>query len=280
MTDARLPPAVAGFERNATAYERARPDYPKAAIAYLQAALPVRTGALAIELGAGTGKFTRAIVPWGGRLLAIEPTRAMRARLVAAVPSVDVLAATAEAIPVRAARAEVVLAAQAFHWFRQPETLDEVARVLRPGGALGLVWNVRDESYPWMAALGRLILDVTGHRPGARDKSWQRAFLGDERFRPLEEHSFPHRQTLDVDGVVDRVLSISYVGLLPPEERAAVGDRVRALLEREPETRGRVTIEVPYTTDVYVARRSEVPAQPRATNGDSSAPPVVNSVPP
>lgn len=256
MSRARTHAAVAGFDRGADAYERGRPDYPDAAVAHLRDALGLRAGARLLELGAGTGKFTRSLVEWGFPLLAVEPTRGMRIVFRRSLPSVPLVDATAEAIPVRSGSVGAVVAAQAFHWFRQPETLREIARVLVPGGGLGLVWNVRDESVPWVAALGRTFERYAEGIPRTRDGAWRAAVEEDPAFGPLDTRSFRHVQRVDVAGVVDRVLSISAVAILDDAAKRAVADEVRALLERESATRGRGIVEIPYRTDVFVTHRS------------------------
>ena len=264
MPSARTHAAVAGFDRAAGAYERGRPGYPTAAVAYLRSALDVRPGDRVVELGAGTGKFTRALAGWDARLIAIEPTEGMRSVFHRELPKVSLIAGTAEAIPLRSEQARAVVVAQAFHWFREPEALEEIGRVLAPRGALGLVWNLRDESLAWTAALGRLIESESGGIPRTRDRRWVEAFASAPAFDALEERTFPHAQRLTPEGVVDRVLSISAIGLLPPDRREEVAERVRALLDADPQTRGRPEVELPYRTEVYVARRRE--ARPRGSD--------------
>lgn len=256
MPGPRTPAAVAGFDRSAATYERGRPEYPDAAVAYLEEGLGVGGGGLVVELGAGTGKLTRRLRPSATRLLAVEPTRGMRIVFHETLPDLPIVAATAEAIPVRDGAAAAVVVAQAFHWFRQPEALEEIRRVLVPRGGLGLLWNVRDERPPWMASLGRLIDRESGGVPKSREGAWRRAFDLVDGFGPVQERSFPHVQRTDVAGVVDRVLSISAIGLLDDRRKAEVAGEVERLLGEAPETRGRAVVEIPYRTDVFLVHRS------------------------
>jgi SAM-dependent methyltransferase len=255
MTPRATHESVEGFDRAAASYERGRPGYPVEALEYLRESLPVLRGDLVVELGAGTGKFTRAIQPWEARVLAVEPTAGMRAVFRASVRGVDLVAGTAEAIPVRDRRADAVVVAQSFHWFRQPTALHELARILAPQAGAGLVWNIRDESVGWAKKLGELIDAESGSIPRARTGQWRAAFETSDRFDPLVSRSFPHHQTADRGTVVDRVLSISAIGLLPEPRRAEIAQRVVALLDSDPETRGSPTVRLPYRTDVYIARR-------------------------
>src|SRR5438876_726690 len=128
------------FGAVADAYERARPEYPAGAVLWLVGDTPVDV----VDLGAGTGKLTRGLVALGHRVTAVEPLPEMLAQLRAAVPDATPLSGGAEAIPLADASADVVVCAQAFHWFDQPVALREIARVLRPGGSIALAWNVRD----------------------------------------------------------------------------------------------------------------------------------------
>ncbi|MEZ5101617.1 MAG: class I SAM-dependent methyltransferase [Thermoleophilia bacterium] len=139
----------ASFAEAAGGYERARPGYPADAARWLAGS----ARADVLDLGAGTGKLTRALVALGHRVVAVDPLAEMLAELRAAVPDVPTLVGSGEAIPLADASLDVVAVAQAFHWFDHPRALPEIARVLRPGGALALVWNRRDESVPWVAEL-------------------------------------------------------------------------------------------------------------------------------
>jgi len=250
-----LHPAVHGFDRSAESYERGRPGYPPEALAYLRDALGLRPGDRVLELGAGTGKFTRAMDPWAARRIAVEPIPGMRAVFVRATPGAELLTARAETLPVRSGAVHAVVAAQSFHWFRQPETLREIHRVLRPGGALGLVWNRRDESVPWVKELGTLIDAEAGDIPRTRSEAWRSAFESAGGFGPIASSQFPHIDPLPRDRVIDRVLSISAIGLLPPERQRALADRVQEILARDPYLARAETVPFPYRTEVYVARR-------------------------
>lgn len=263
--DRRTHRAVRGFDRSAGTYERGRPNYPPEAIDHLARVLHLGPGRTAVELGSGTGKFTRALRPLGIALVPVEPTPGMRREFVRRVPDLPVLDGTAEDIPVPVRFADAVLVAQAFHWFRTRAALHEIARVLRPGGGLGLVWNMRDERVPWMREFTRILERENGGVPQARQRRWRAIFeQGGIPFGSLHRRSFPHVQRLDRAGVVARALSVSTVAVQPPAERRAVASRIRELLASDPETRGRQVVDLPYRTEVYWCYRSRVAGRDHA----------------
>src|SRR5262245_57888935 len=136
---------ASSFGEVAEAYERARPGYPDDAVRWLTGAEPCDV----VDLGAGTGKLTRSLVGLGHRVIAVEPLPGMLEQLRGAVPRATALSGSAEAIPLADASADVVVCAQSFHWFDHETALPEIARVLRPGGRLALVWNTRDDRDPF-----------------------------------------------------------------------------------------------------------------------------------
>ena len=260
----RTHPFVRGFDRAAETYERARPDYPSDAVDRLGRELRLRRGTTVVELGSGTGKFTRLLARFGSARVAIEPTAGMRRVFARTVPDVPALDGTAEAIPLPDGFADAVVAAQAFHWFDPDRALPEIARVLRPHGALGMIWNLRDESVGWSRRLTEIIDRYRGAEriprgdtpPTTRDPRWRRAIeRSDSPFGRLHLSSFRHVQRAPRETFVLRVLSVSVVAVLPAGERRRVADEVRGVLASDPATRGRSVLEMPYRTDVYWARK-------------------------
>ena len=243
--------ASTGFTANAAGYARGRPDYPAALDAWLRDAVGLRPGTTVVDLGAGTGKFIRRLQSTGATIVAVEPVDAMRARLAADFPAVDARAGTADAMPLGDASAQAVVCAQAFHWFATPSAVAEIARVLQPGGTLALVWNVRDESVPWVRALTEIIQPHEGDVPRYLKGDWRRVFPA-PGFGPLQETVFEHAHVgTAVQVIVDRFLSVSFIAALPASERADVERRLRALIDADPALAGGKTIALPYRTAAF-----------------------------
>jgi SAM-dependent methyltransferase len=251
--------AASGFGAEADAYERARPSYPADAVDWLVDSLRMPAGGRVCDLAAGTGKFTRLLVPRlaDARLVAIEPVAGMRQVLAASLPRVPVVAATAEAVPFADGSLDGITVAQAFHWFDAATSLAEFHRVLRPGGRLALVWNARDRSVPWVDRIWTIMDRVEKRAPWRAHDEWKEsAFVETPWFGPLTEATFRHEQVLTPDDVVERVRSVSHVAVLPPDQREAVLDEVRALLRTDPATAGRDELALPYRVDAYWAERT------------------------
>jgi SAM-dependent methyltransferase len=231
------------FAEVAGAYERGRPGYPEEAVRWMVGDDPVDV----VDLGAGTGKLTRALVALGHRVVAVEPLDEMRAQLEAAVPTAHAVAGRAEAMPLPDGAADVVASAQAFHWFDHDDALPEIARVLRPGGRLALVWNSRDDRDPWMSRLSAIIGNES------IEESDVVPILDESGlFRWVETKRFSFEQALDRDGLLDLVLSRSYLAKLSPPDREPVLEAVGALFD---ETASDGGVRLAYVTECFRATR-------------------------
>ena len=237
---------AAAFTQHADEYAAVRPGYPEAAVALL---VPSDAHAV-LDLAAGTGKLTATLVARGLHVVAVEPAEGMRRELVARLPQVEVHDGTAESIPLPDASVDAVTVAQAWHWFDEPAAAAEVARVLRPGGTLGIVWNDRDEDVPWVGAYGALLHEAAGPQL-ARDTHP----VPGPAFTDVLRTDVRWDHVLTPEDLVRLAGTRSYALVLPPDERTALLERVRALLATHPQTAGRDRIEVPYVTRVYTARR-------------------------
>lgn len=250
--------AAVGFERGADVYERARPSYPAEAVDLITEVCGLAPGASVCDLAAGTGKLTRLLVPSGAAVVAVEPVVAMRAQLTRAVPGVSVLDGTAEAIPLGDASVDAVTVAQAFHWFDTDRALPEIHRVLRPGGHLVLVWNVRDETVDWVRQFTEVVVARSGGRPytpyhqlgsgEAMTADHVEVVRASGLFGDVGDALFPNPQVVTLDDVVARAASTSFVSAMDPEPRQALLDEIRELVATHPDTAGRDRFVFPHET--------------------------------
>jgi ubiquinone/menaquinone biosynthesis C-methylase UbiE len=251
------PSAAVGFQHAAEAYQRGRPDYPAEAMAFLADVLGLRSGRRVLDLAAGTGKLTRQLVPTGADVVAVEPVEAMRSALAADLPGVEALEGRAEDLPLDDASVDAAVVAQAFHWFDGPAALRELHRVLRPGSALALVYNVRDDEHSaFWSRLTQMLEPYRGDTPGHESKAWRAAFDATDLFTRLETRSFPYRHDTTREATVDRVFSISFVAMLPAEELERMRAQVLRMLDEDPEIGpGADRFALPYRTDVHWCHR-------------------------
>ncbi|UYM03361.1 class I SAM-dependent methyltransferase [Solicola gregarius] len=230
------------FEGVADDYARARPGYPDRAVDSLLPAQRARV----LELGAGTGKLTETLAARGHAVIATDPSGAMLRQL-RAVLDVPAIEAGAERLPFRSESFDRVIAGQAFHWFDAERALPQIARVLRDGGELGLVWNTRDESIPWV----RELTDLIGSEGSDFRWLYDGPLPSSELFGPLEREDFGMWQVLDLETLLALVRSRSYVATLADADRDALLDRVRELHVRH--ARGSDGLRLRYVTSCFRA---------------------------
>jgi SAM-dependent methyltransferase len=234
---------AASFGGVAKMYDSARPGYPGPAVRWLVGDRPCRV----LDLGAGTGKLTRALAAAGHEVVAVDPSGPMLQQLSRSLPAVDARTGTAEAIPTPDGSVDAVVVAQAFHWVDRAAAVPEIARVLRPGGRLGLVWNLRDESVPWVRELWAVIAPD-------EPRLIQHAELpAGSPFGPLDAATFGHAQWLDREAVLALAQSRSYVAVQPPARRAELLAAAAAVIDRHSDG-GPVTL--PYTVHCFRAQRT------------------------
>nr|WP_315593532.1 class I SAM-dependent methyltransferase [uncultured Cupriavidus sp.] len=247
--------AAQGFSTQADTYARGRPDYPAELGDWLRDTLGLAPGKTVVDLGAGTGKFTRLLIPSGATVIAVEPVEAMRAQLSSKLPDVQALQGSAESMPLPDASVDAVVCAQAFHWFANTASMQEIRRVLKPGGRLGLVWNVRDESVEWVAQLTAIMTPHEGDAPRFYKGDWKKVFPA-EGFGPLGLTRLPYTHTGAPEQViVDRVMSVSFIASLPQAEQDAVRARLHAVIAADPALQGRDVVSFPYSTEAYCCER-------------------------
>ena len=244
------PTAAEGFDRNATEYERARPGYPLEVLELVGRTLDRQPGARVCDLAAGTGKLTRLLVRGDYDVVAVEPVEGMRNQLREVLPDVEVLDGTAESLPFADASLDAVTVGQAFHWFRFDEALAEISRVLRPGGALVIAFNRRDEdSAAWVAQWSEVIDWHKRTVSSYQRTDWKATILGGG-FAEFGEASIPWVQPMTRSLLADRVRSTSYIALMEPAEQQEKVDAVLELVDGFDEP-----FDLPYVTQLWWGRK-------------------------
>lgn len=247
--------AAVGFDRGGADYERGRPGYPDDAVRAMARELEIAAGRTVVDLAAGTGKLTRALIGTGARMIAVEPVAGMREQLLRAMPDAEALDGTAEAIPLPDGAADVVVVAQAFHWFDTPRAAADIHRVLALEGGLGVIWNSWDESVPWVAQMQAIVHEYKGDTPRQGTSGWRRQLDSTGLFAPLAEREFDHIVGGDPEILRARISSTSYIAAIDASEREQVLRRVRGVIDSDPLTRGGREFEMPYRTHLVCWRR-------------------------
>lgn len=229
MADPPVHSAAAAFGDVAEEYERGRPGYGELTRAQLCELADIGPDTDLLELAAGTGKLTAELAERVARMRVLEPSTGMRRVLDRRVPDVEWVDGTAEAIVLDDDAVDAVVVAQGFHWFDSARALSEIHRVLRPGGRLGLVWNVRDPDDELQREATRLLNPYRGDTPTHVGGDYLDAIEASPLFGPVRSWEQHYVQVVDRHGFVDRFLSVSFVAMQAREERSALRDRLAAL---------------------------------------------------
>lgn len=243
------------FGRVAAVYEAGRPEYPAEAVEWMLAPVASRAHPVRVaDVGAGTGKLTRALREAGAEAVAIDPDAGMLDQLRSAVPGVPTFVGTGERLPLPDGAVDAVVFGQAWHWVDPAAASVECGRVLRPGGVLGLVWNVRDESVEWVAELTRIM------KPSSAEQ-FVRRFAADgsnaeirDPFGPPDAAEWAWVRPMTRDALLAMVRSRSYVITAAPDERARIEAGIAALFD-EIGAVGDAVVDMPYRTTARRARK-------------------------
>ena len=248
------PPPNRSFGPVADAYDRARPSYPEDAVTWLTGQDSSSSSSTVLELGAGTGKLTELLHGAGHDVIATDPSGDMLGALARRTPVRHVVAA-AEHIPLRSRSVDLVVCAQSFHWFDHDRALLEIARVLRPGGSLALVWNTYDQGIPWVRRLRQLLV------PDVSDEARPMPLKETPYFGFVEEKQFRFWQTHTAATLADLTRSVSHVASMGESERSRVLAKVDELYADY--GRGHDGMQLPWVTRCYraVVRHQELPPE-------------------
>lgn len=253
--------AITEFDACADAYEEYRPGYPAELFDFLARRFSLAREARVVDVGAGTGRASWPLADRGFRVVAVEPSAPMRARGAARAPApggrIQFQEGTADATHLPAASAELVICAQAFHWFDPRTALSEFARVLVPRGGLALFWNDRDLARSPIAA--ELEALVSRYNPAYaceyRDREWAKIIAASGWFSPAERQVFRHGVTMDADSLVGLTRSFSYIrNVLDEAGRRAFEEEVREVVRT---LHGDRPFRLGYRMELFAAQRAD-----------------------
>jgi SAM-dependent methyltransferase len=217
---------------SARVYERGRPGYAPELAPWLAGELVLSRDSRVLDLAAGTGQLARQFMPLVGSVVAVEPAAAMRDVLASMVPGAEVLEGVAEQLPLPDASIDAAVVGNAFHWFDGDVALRELARVLRPGGGLAIVWNIGRDTEPPTPELEAYVAGLRtevglGPMTGSQDRTWRRAFAATDAFAPLRHRELHHTREQDRETFVAYLASLAFVAAAP--NRDAAVERIREL---------------------------------------------------
>ncbi|KAG0557771.1 hypothetical protein KC19_11G156200 [Ceratodon purpureus] len=264
------PVAASGFNADQGIYEMARPSYPPAVLELVKQEIvpalgnPASASTLSVlDLAAGTGKWTRLILPLGiGHLVAVEPSPGMRSEFQQLYPHAAIIDGSSTAIPLPDASVDVIFIAQAFHWFANVAALTEMHRVLKKDGTVVMIWNLEDRRTSWVARLREAYEKHEAGSPQYRLGLWRRPFEEPEMVKevskmfqlPIQERQISHSVSNSRSAVWHRVLSKSYIAILSVEEKEELKKEVDQILAGQDihwDTEGDdQVLQYPYNTDI------------------------------
>ena len=234
------------FGSVAADYDRYRPAPPPQALDWL---IPPDATAV-LDLAAGTGAVTRQLIGRAAHVVAVEPDERMRAVLAARCPEAEVLEGRGEDIPLTDASVDAVVIASAWHWLDPERAVPEIARVLRPGGNLGVIRVSRDSRVAWVAEFNALMREAreadraadapASDAPAASEPRRDRRRRREVTFPPgsplssVEEHTVEYTLPMTKDDLFGLLGTYSGVIALDPAKRAGLSQRARDFLDRQP----------------------------------------------
>ena len=258
MTHSLHPAAQTGFSSAAELYQRVRPNYPQELVNWLAEDLLLNQESTVIDLGSGTGKFLDYLKQTTPNIIAVEPISEMLEQLKIVHPEVQTQQASSHDIPLKTNSIDAILCAQSFHWFANIETLQEIHRLLKDSGHLGLVWNQRDETVAWVKALADFLKDYEGDTPRFHSNEWQKVFQNQSLFGFESKKVFVQHQIGTVEDVVSRrLLSTSFIAAMSPQQQNEMKKNFESIVFEYTSKRPQDQIEFPYVTYAYHFKKTE-----------------------
>jgi len=250
------------YDHIAKNYEKGRSDYPQESIEALAAALGLKEGKKILDLAAGTGKLSKVLKSYEIDLCAVEPSREMRAVYSELLQGVPIFEGHAESIPLPSESMDAVAVGTAFHWFEPKAALKEIARILKKGGGLALIWNMWDSRVQWIREIrgvlglhekGDVVEGVGWRELTSPDFSGEvfRTFEGNGLFTALSYEGFRYSLQGSEKEIQARLLTMLVSGKMTDAAQAEMAKEVAKVLARHPETRGKEVFDIPYRTDLF-----------------------------
>ncbi|HEY2355411.1 MAG TPA: class I SAM-dependent methyltransferase [Gaiellaceae bacterium] len=237
------------FGAHAEEYDLARPEWPVEVARWF---VP-DDAAFVVELGAGTGKLTRAVAALGVRVVAVEPDARMRGVLVR--DGFDGVGGSAEEIPSADGEADAVVGGSCIHWFDLERALPEIHRVLRPGGRFGFGWNHRDGRHPTMARMNDAIYSQTPVGTRWRERDWAQEITGAGLFTDAEHEIFGHIHEIPREALDAHLWSYATIASLDDDRRERVFAAVAEILDADPEISDGGLLRLPFAVTAFRATR-------------------------
>jgi len=246
--------AAKGFELQVDVYDKNRPSYPKESVQSLIQQFGINKQSTVLDLAAGTGKMTQLLEPFVGKLIAVEPAENMRKKLKENTTTAEILEGTAESIPLSNESVDVVVVAQAFHWFCNRKALQEIHRVLKKDGGLALIWNLEDNNTDWVAEVRNLVEQFEDNAPQFRHGTWNKIFEETlDLFSSKDHQKFSYSLDCTSEMIWLRILSKSYISVLQQTQQEQLKQKLTEILLRHfPQLKNSEnTVPYPYVTDLY-----------------------------
>ncbi len=257
MTDPASPAPEQRFSGRVENYVRFRPGYPQEIIPLLQTEAGLDAASVVADVGSGTGISAKMLLQAGCIVHAVEPNREMRAAaegLLGSCPAFHSVSGSAQATTLPAQSVDIVVAAQAFHWFNTPETRAEFSRILkpRPAGHVVLIWNERRlDATSFLRDYEHFLLTYATDYTAVRHENVTPAALSRFFIGPFASHAFLNEQRFDFEGLKGRLLSCSYAPAEGHPRHPLMMAGLNRLFDRHQKT-GEVVFE--YVTQVYLGR--------------------------